>query len=170
MAHASRVALFIGRQYHRHCLGVYRLNDSVRRRRQEAVNEVRAGDRFGFRAAVAFVLGPDAGESAQRTVFIDCKPDNVLLFSLGVRLWGIFCKAIERDQAPIFQPASPVRRRGVADIGDGKISGAWRRRHAPTHHHHLAVGADVADDWSRIIWEDAWHRGEVADISVDHPE
>jgi len=40
------VALFLGRQDHRHCLGMDRLDDRVWQRRQEAIDEVRAGDRF----------------------------------------------------------------------------------------------------------------------------
>jgi hypothetical protein len=34
-----------------------------------------------------------------------------------------------------------VRRRGVPDIGDGRASGARRRRHSPAHHGQLAAFA-----------------------------
>jgi len=42
-----------------------RFDDRVRCRRQESVDEVRAGDRLGLRAAVALELRPDAGEREQ---------------------------------------------------------------------------------------------------------
>jgi hypothetical protein len=47
------VAFLIGRKDDRHRLGMYRLDDRVRRRRQETVDEVRAGDRLGLGAAVS---------------------------------------------------------------------------------------------------------------------
>src|SRR3979490_824459 len=40
------VALFLGRQDHGHGLGMYRLDDRVRRRRQKAVDQMRTRDRF----------------------------------------------------------------------------------------------------------------------------
>jgi hypothetical protein len=57
------VPLFIGRQDHRHGLGVDRHYDGVRRRRQEAVDEMRPGDRLGLGTALAFEFGPDAREA-----------------------------------------------------------------------------------------------------------
>jgi hypothetical protein len=51
------------RQDHRHCLGVYRFNDRIRRRRQETVDQVRAGDRFLFRATVALEFGPEPAKT-----------------------------------------------------------------------------------------------------------
>jgi hypothetical protein len=40
-----------------------RLYDGVRRRRQEAVDEMRPGDRLGLGTALAFEFGPDAREA-----------------------------------------------------------------------------------------------------------
>jgi hypothetical protein len=40
------VSFLVGRQDHRHGLGMDRLNDGVRRCSQEAIDEVRAGDRL----------------------------------------------------------------------------------------------------------------------------
>ena len=48
--------------------GMDRFDDRVRRRREKAVDVMRAGDRFRFRPAVAFELGPDAGEAGQRPI------------------------------------------------------------------------------------------------------
>jgi hypothetical protein len=65
----------------------------------------------------------------------------------------VFREAVCRDQATIFrlQPAAPVRRSGVADIGDGITASARRRRHSP------------ARNTPR-------HRRQVADVSVHHAE
>jgi hypothetical protein len=49
---------------------VDRLDNRVRRRRQETIDEVRTGDRFGLDAAVSLELGPDAGERAERTILV----------------------------------------------------------------------------------------------------
>jgi hypothetical protein len=100
-----------------------------------------------------------------------CGGRRIILRSRGLRigLWRIFGKAIERDQTPAFwrQPASPVRRRHVADVGDRRTAELQWRRHAPAHQHHRALFADIADDGSRIIRKHAGHRGEVSDIAVD---
>jgi len=58
-----------------------RLNDCVRRGCQEAVDEVRPRDRLGLGAAVAFELGPDAGEGEQRPVVIEREPNHVRSFA-----------------------------------------------------------------------------------------
>jgi hypothetical protein len=47
------------------------LDDRVRLRRQEAVNEVRAGDWLRLRATVALELGPDARERKQLPALIE---------------------------------------------------------------------------------------------------
>jgi hypothetical protein len=60
-----------------------RLNDRVRRSRQEAVDEVRAGDRFGFGATVAFELGPNASEGNQRPVVTEREPDESFFLVSG---------------------------------------------------------------------------------------
>jgi hypothetical protein len=49
------------RQDHRHRLRVDRRDHRIRRRRQEAVDEMRPGDRLGLGTALAF--GPDAREA-----------------------------------------------------------------------------------------------------------
>ena len=55
-----------------------RLDHSIRRSGQEAVNEVRSGDRFRLSATVAFELGPDAGEGEKRPILIQREPNDVL--------------------------------------------------------------------------------------------
>ena len=105
------VPYFVGGQDHRHGLGMDRLDDRVRRRRQKAVDQVRAGDRFRFRP-IALELGPDAGEAGQRPIIINREPDDILFLGLRVRLRRVFGEAVERDQAAVFwlQPAVPVQR------------------------------------------------------------
>ena len=106
------VAFFIGRQDHRHRLRMYRLNDRVRCRRQEAVDEMRPGDRLRFGATVALELSPEPAKGEQRTVVVEREPHHVFLFGLWVRLGRVFSKAVRRDEAAIFriQPTAPVRR------------------------------------------------------------
>ena len=67
-----------------------RLNDGVRRRREKAVDLMRAGDRFRFRPAVAFELGPDAREAGRLPIIIDSEPDDVffLVSGFGSQLSG----------------------------------------------------------------------------------
>jgi hypothetical protein len=50
-----------------------RLDYRVRCRREEAVDEVRAGDRLRLRASIAFELGPEASEGGQRSVVVECE-------------------------------------------------------------------------------------------------
>ena len=73
------------------------LDDRIRRRRQKPINEVRAWDRLGLRAAVALELGPDAGEGRERPGVIEGKPDHVLFLGLRVWLVRVFGEAVERD-------------------------------------------------------------------------
>jgi hypothetical protein len=40
----------------------------------------------------------------------------------------------------------------------------------PQRIRHLPFGARIADDWRRIVQEDAWHRLQVADVAVDDAE
>jgi len=62
-AHAEKPGFSITLQRDNwHRLWMDRFDDRVRCRRQESVDEVRAGDRLGLRAAVALELRPDAGE------------------------------------------------------------------------------------------------------------
>ena len=51
--------------------GMDRLDHGVRRRGKEAVDLMRARNRFRFRPAVALELGPDAGEADQRPILIE---------------------------------------------------------------------------------------------------
>jgi hypothetical protein len=55
-----------------------------------------------------------------------------------------------------------VRGRGVADVGDGKIAGAWRRRHSPAHHGELAFGAGITQHRREIV------RKHIEFIRGDH--
>jgi hypothetical protein len=57
------VAFLIRGQDHRHRLRMDRVDHGVRRRRQEAVGEMRPGDRLGLGTALAFEFGPDAREA-----------------------------------------------------------------------------------------------------------
>ncbi len=66
-----------------------RLDDGIRRRRQEAVDEVRAGDGFRLPATVAPELGPDAAESEQRSIVIERKPHHVLFAGRWIGLWRV---------------------------------------------------------------------------------
>jgi hypothetical protein len=104
--------------------------------------------------------GPDACEGGQRPVIVESEPDDILFLGLGVGLGRVFGEAVERDQASVFrlQPASPVRGRGIADIGDRRAAKLRGRRHAPTHHGQLALGTGVAHDRCRVVRKDAWHR------------
>jgi hypothetical protein len=88
----------------------------------------------------------------------------------GTAAWPFTVRA--RHQAPVLrlQPAAPVRRRVVADIGDGKISCAQWRRHTPAHHGHLAADVRVANHRRRIVREHTGHRRQVAYIPVQHAE
>jgi hypothetical protein len=162
------VALFIRVQDHRHGLRVNRLDDGIRGRRQEAIDQMRAGDRLRLRAAVALEFCADPGKRRQRPIVAEGKPDNILFLGRGVRFRRVFGEAIERHQAAAFrlQPAAPVRRRGVADVGNRRPAEFRRRRHAPAHQHHLAIVAGVADDRRRIIGKRAGHGREVADVAV----
>ena len=78
-----------------------RLDYRVRRGRQGAVDQVRAGDRFGLCTALAPEFGPDPTEREQRTVLVEREPNDVLLFCFRVRL--------RRVAAFRFQPRLPVR-------------------------------------------------------------
>ncbi len=73
------------------------LDDCIRRCRQEAINEVKARDRFGLGAAIPPEFGPDSAEGAQRPILVQREPNNVLLFCLRISLQRVFSKAVERD-------------------------------------------------------------------------
>jgi hypothetical protein len=139
------VAFFRRRQDHWHCLWVDRFNDRVRSRGQEAIDQMRAGDRLRLGATVAFELGPEATKGEQRS--------NVLLFGLRVRLRRIFsrqrlsglsqaCQWGEvalRSSAVFFMSGPPVPGGGgcvvaygrdacgcAVDCGDGSIGTGLR--------------------------------------------
>jgi|SRR4051812_34861002 len=136
------------------------LYDCIRHGGQEAANEVRPRNWLGLDAPVAFELGPDPAKTpavVPRSTQTRPRP-----FS-WVRLWRVFGKAIERDQAAVFrlQPHPPVRVAGVADVCDWRPASARWRRHAPAHHCQLALVADIAHHRSRIVWKHARYRREV---------
>src|SRR5258708_18087437 len=100
-----------------------RVDDRVRRGRQEGVDEVRAGDRLRLGAAITPEFGPDTCEGGQRSVVVEREPNNVLFLGLPIRLRRVLGKAVERDQATVFwlKPTPPVRGRCVADVGREKL-------------------------------------------------
>lgn len=110
-------------------------------------------------------------EGEQRPVIVEGEPNDVLLAGLRVGLRRVFGEAVGRDETPTFrlQPASPVRRGGVLDVGDWYPASRWRRD-PPPHHHHLAAIIDIAHHRSRIVGEHAGHRREVADVAIDDAE
>src|SRR4051794_23192740 len=110
-----------------------RFDDHVRCRRQESVDEMRAGDWLGLRPSVALELGPDAGEGEERPVVVEREPDDVFLSGLRVWLWSVLREAVGGDQTSVLrlQPASPVRRWGVPGVGDRRPAGVVRRGAAP---------------------------------------
>jgi hypothetical protein len=68
---------------HRHSLGVDRLDQRVRRGRQEPVDEVRAGDWLRLGPTVAAEFGPDTGKSKQRPVIVEREPDKSFFLVSG---------------------------------------------------------------------------------------
>jgi hypothetical protein len=77
-----------------------------------------------------------------------------------------------RHEASVLrlEPCSPVRRRRVADVGDGWTAREQGRWHAPAHSHHLGTCIGVTDHGRRIVRKHARHRRQVADLAVDHAE
>ena len=63
---------------------MYQLDDGVGRCRQEAIDQMRAGNRFRLGATVALERGPDARETGQRAVVSQREPDHILFLGLGV--------------------------------------------------------------------------------------
>ena len=55
---------------------------------------------------------------------IEREPDDILFLGLRVRLRRVFGEAIGGDEAPVlrFQPPAPMRRSGVADVGDRRAA------------------------------------------------
>jgi len=67
------------------------LDDRVRRRRQEAVNQVRSGDQFGLGAPVTLELDPYASEGRSGR-------SSLSTSQATSRLWSVFGEAVERDR------------------------------------------------------------------------
>src|SRR5215212_6179445 len=63
---------------------------------------------------------PDAGETRQRTHFVECEPD---WRAAAVRQHLVLGKACERHRAAMLdpEPAPPMRRLDVADVGNARI-------------------------------------------------
>ena len=75
-----------------------RFNHSVRCRRQEPIDQVRAGDRLRLGATVALELGPEPAEGEQRSVVVQREPNDVLLFRFRVWLRRVFREAVCWDR------------------------------------------------------------------------
>jgi hypothetical protein len=88
------------------------LDDAIRCRRQKAVDQVRAGDRLGLGATVAFELSPDAAKGCQRPTIVESEPDDVRFLSLGVRLGSVFGKAVLAGTRQRFSGLSQPRQCG----------------------------------------------------------
>ena len=67
-----------------------RLDHRIRRRRQEAVDIMRAGDGLGLRAAIAFVPRPNAGEGGERPIIIEGEPHDIFFLRGGIWLRRVF--------------------------------------------------------------------------------
>jgi len=63
-----------------------------------------------------------------------------------------------------------MRGGSVADVGDGKTTGAWRRRHAPAHRDQLALSGGVSHHRRGIVRKHPGHPREIADVPIHHPE
>jgi hypothetical protein len=80
-------------------------------------------------------LGPDPGEKSHRPIFVEREPDWLLG---AARRQFVLGKTGERDETAVLwtEPPPPVRRHGIADIGDAGIGflaleREQRRRHPP---------------------------------------
>jgi hypothetical protein len=126
-----------------------RFDDSVRRRREKAVDLMRARNRFRFRPAVALELSPDAGEAGQRPIIINRELDDVLP-PAGEDLYGVVVDleldaiAVELDfmDPPIAGRhfLDRGRQRGLDESGEGRLRANCRslfalKRHNKTPRH-----------------------------------
>src|SRR5450830_2076574 len=95
-----------------------------------------ARDLFSLGAARPRPGGPDTGKDSEGAIFAQRKPRR-RLFRLGV---GIFAKRGPWHDATVFgfEPASPVRRLGIANIRNRRAAEYGRPRHAPTQHRKFA--------------------------------
>jgi hypothetical protein len=57
---------------------VKRLNNGLRCRSQETIEQLRAEDRFPFGAAVITELGPDPGEGDEPPIVVESKLNHIL--------------------------------------------------------------------------------------------
>jgi hypothetical protein len=74
----------------------------------EAVDQVRAGDRFGFCTAVTPEFGPDPAEGEQRSVVVSANQMTSFLFVSGW-LRRVFREAVEIHRADVGQKSHFVR-------------------------------------------------------------
>jgi hypothetical protein len=105
------LARFVGRQDDWHGFRVYRLDDHVWRRGQEAVDVMWPGNRFRFGAAVAAVFGPDPGDST--------------LFEKGLYplVWPPFAGRADSDNGPVIAVDEPMRGYVIVDVKKLKFGG-----------------------------------------------
>ena len=85
-----------------------RLDDGIRQHRKQALDKMRTWDRFGFCAAAASELGPDAAEGRKRPILIQGEPleqDNWRSIKVGVTFYTFML-----PKRWIFQQASPSQR------------------------------------------------------------
>jgi hypothetical protein len=75
-------------------------NDRVRRRGEEAVDQVRAGDRLRLGATITFEFGPDASEREWRAIIIEREPHNVLSRLTDCALSDALCSSVLRLGRP----------------------------------------------------------------------
>jgi hypothetical protein len=81
--------------------------------------------------------------------------------------------AVARDEAAVFwlQPSPPVARAGVADVGDGPVTGhAGRAREAPAQHGQLAAVRAMAHHRGHLVGKDPGQRRHVAGAVHHGPE
>jgi hypothetical protein len=77
------VTLLVGRQDHRHRFRMDRLDDGVRRRRQEAINLMRSWDRLGLGAAIAIERRPDAAKAVRGRSSLNANQTTSFFFVSG---------------------------------------------------------------------------------------
>jgi hypothetical protein len=132
------------------------------------VAPVHAKARIGLGAAGAGPVGPDPGEGEQRSLRRKRELDHVLLACHRVRravhvlqrLWigdvVVFRKAGGRHETAAFglQLEPPVRRRGVADVGNRRAAELRRARHAPARHGQFTLVGVGAHDRRHMVGKD----------------
>src|SRR5580704_13376581 len=65
------VTFLLSRKDYRHRLRMDRRDNGVRRRGQETIDKMGAGDRLRLRAALSFEFGPDPGEAEQWAALVE---------------------------------------------------------------------------------------------------